>query len=70
MTEQPLLLSVESVAKLLDCSQSHVWRQSDAGKMPRPVKCGRLKRWSWRVREMGRRTLQTNPNVWSKLRWE
>jgi hypothetical protein len=36
MTEQPLLLSVEPVAQLLDCSQSHVWRQSDAGKMPNP----------------------------------
>jgi len=38
-------LDVAEVAKLLGCSQRHVFRQVDAGKMPRPVKLGRLNRW-------------------------
>lgn len=39
------LLDVDAVAELLDCSTRHVYRLSDAGKMPRPVKLGALVRW-------------------------
>ena len=34
------LLDVAAVADLLGCSQRHVYRLSDAGKMPAPVKLG------------------------------
>ena len=40
------LLDVAAVADLLNCSQRHVYRLSDAGKMPAPVKLGALVRWS------------------------
>jgi excisionase family DNA binding protein len=40
------LLDVQAVAKMLGCSTRHVYRLSDAGKMPRPVKLGSLCRWS------------------------
>jgi excisionase family DNA binding protein len=40
------LLDVQTVAEMLDCSQRHVYRLSDAGKMPAPVKLGSLVRWS------------------------
>ncbi len=40
------LLDVQAVAELLDCSQRHVYRLSDAGRMPAPVKLGSLVRWS------------------------
>ena len=40
-----LLLSVEEVAALLGCSPSHVWRLHASGKVPKPVKLGRLVRW-------------------------
>ncbi len=39
------LLTVESVAELLDVSKRHVYRLSDAGKMPRPIKLGGSVRW-------------------------
>jgi len=39
------LLDVEQVAALLRCSTRHVYRQADAGKMPRPLKLGSLVRW-------------------------
>jgi excisionase family DNA binding protein len=39
------LLSVESVAELLDVSKRHVYRLSDAGRMPRPIKLGGAVRW-------------------------
>jgi len=55
MTEQKLdhtaeastqiLLSVGAVAQLLGCSGRHVYRLSDAGRMPRPIKLGQLVRW-------------------------
>ena len=31
------LLDVQGVAQLLDCSSRHVYRLSDAGRMPAPV---------------------------------
>lgn len=43
------LLAVGDVAALLGCSESHVWRMADAGKMPRPVKLGQLRRWPRQV---------------------
>ena len=41
-----LLLDVRAVATLLGCSQRHVYRLSDAGRMPAPVKLGALVRWN------------------------
>ena len=43
------LLDVRAVAALLDCSTRHVYRLSDAGRMPRPVKIGTLVRWRLRT---------------------
>lgn len=40
------LLDVQAVAELCGCSTRHVYRLSDAGKMPRPLKLGSLVRWS------------------------
>jgi excisionase family DNA binding protein len=40
------LLDVQAVAEMLGCSQRHVYRLSDAGRMPGPVKLGSLVRWS------------------------
>jgi len=39
------LLDVRAVAKMLGCSSRHVYRLSDAGLMPPPVKLGALIRW-------------------------
>lgn len=44
-TTAPVLLDVQAVARLLDCSTRHVYRLSDAGRMPPPVKLGALVRW-------------------------
>ncbi len=40
------LLDVLAVAKLLDCCPRHVYRLCASGLMPRPMKLGRLNRWS------------------------
>ena len=40
------LLDVQTVAGMLGCSPRHVYRLSDAGRMPGPVKLGSLVRWS------------------------
>jgi excisionase family DNA binding protein len=40
------LLDVRGVAGLLGCSARHVYRLSDAGRMPVPVKLGSLVRWN------------------------
>ena len=46
-TDSPVkLLDVRTVADLLDCSTRHVYRLSDAGRMPAPIKLGSLVRWS------------------------
>jgi excisionase family DNA binding protein len=42
----PLLLDVAGVAGALACSERHVRRLADAGRMPRPVKLGTLIRWN------------------------
>ncbi len=39
------LLDVRAVAAMLGCSQRHVYRLSDSGRMPPPVKLGALVRW-------------------------
>ena len=41
----PELLDVKAVAALLGCSCRHIYRLSDAGRMPRPLKVGALVRW-------------------------
>ena len=40
------LLDVAQVAKLLSCRTRHVYRLTDSGKLPRPVKLGALVRWN------------------------
>ena len=47
-TAAPQLLDVQAVAELLGCSPRHVYRLSDAGRMPAPVKLGALVRWNSR----------------------
>lgn len=39
------LLDVRAVAAMLDCSSRHVYRLTDAGRMPAPIKLGTLVRW-------------------------
>jgi excisionase family DNA binding protein len=41
-----LLLDVQAVAEMLGCSPRHVYRLSDSGRMPGPVKLGSLVRWN------------------------
>lgn len=48
---ETLLLDVRAVAAFLDCSPRHVYRLTDAGKMPPPVRVGALVRWDRRVLE-------------------
>ena len=43
---QAVLIDVEEVARILDCSTRHVYRLADAGRIPRPVKLGALVRWN------------------------
>ena len=43
--ESSLLVDVHDVVEMLKCSARHIWRMSDAGKMPRPHKIGALCRW-------------------------
>lgn len=40
------LIDVEAVAGMLGVSSRHVYRLSDAGKMPRPFKLGGAVRWN------------------------
>lgn len=44
--EPSAMLDVKGVAAMLGCSTRHIYRLSDAGRMPRPVKLGALVRWS------------------------
>jgi excisionase family DNA binding protein len=45
------MLTVHDVARMLNCSARTVYRLTDAGKMPRPVKLGALVRWPREVVE-------------------
>ena len=44
--EIPALLSVQQVAHTLNCSVRHVYRLTDAGRMPPPIRLGSLVRWN------------------------
>jgi len=50
-TTNATLLDVKEVAQMLGCSPRHVYRLSDAGKMPRKVHVGALVRWPARAME-------------------
>ena len=39
------LLTVDDIARLLRCSSRTVYRLTDSGRIPRPVKLGALVRW-------------------------
>ena len=39
------LLDVRTVANMLSASRRHIYRLSDSGRMPAPVKLGALVRW-------------------------
>jgi excisionase family DNA binding protein len=40
------MMDVKMVAAALSCSSRHIYRLSDAGRMPRPIKLGALVRWN------------------------
>jgi predicted DNA-binding transcriptional regulator AlpA len=40
------LVDVDAVAAICSCSARHVYRMSDAGKMPPPLRLGALVRWN------------------------
>lgn len=41
-----LMLGVEEVAQTLGVSVKHVRRMADSGRMPRPIRLGRLLKWN------------------------
>jgi excisionase family DNA binding protein len=41
----PALFDADDLAALLRCSKSYVRRMADAGRMPPPIKLGKLSRW-------------------------
>jgi len=44
---QPLALNAVELARMLDVSLRHVWRQSSAGKLPKPLRIGsKCVRWT------------------------
>jgi predicted DNA-binding transcriptional regulator AlpA len=43
----PRLLDARAVARMLGCSWRHVYRLSDGGRMPPPIKLGALVRWDY-----------------------
>lgn len=51
VAEPAKLLDVKAVADMCGCSTRHVYRLSDAGKMPAPLKVGSLVRWPKRIIE-------------------
>jgi excisionase family DNA binding protein len=42
---EALMLTVEKVAAMLDCSTRHVYRLEENGKMPRALRLGSCVRW-------------------------
>lgn len=44
-TDQGLLIDLRAVAKLLNISERTVWGMADEGRMPKPIKIGRIARW-------------------------
>jgi excisionase family DNA binding protein len=45
------VLDVHEVAERLKCSERHIYRQVEAGRIPPPAKIGALNRWSCAVIE-------------------
>ena len=43
--KMPVMLTVNQVAKMLNCSTRTIYRLTDLGRMPRPVKLNSLVRW-------------------------
>ena len=43
--EVAVMLTVHDVARMLRCSDRTVYRLTDSGRMPRPVRLGALIRW-------------------------
>ncbi|MBM4087241.1 MAG: helix-turn-helix domain-containing protein, partial [Planctomycetes bacterium] len=41
----PVLVSAKELAAMLGCSEAHLWRLHSSGRLPAPVKLGRLTRW-------------------------
>jgi excisionase family DNA binding protein len=40
------LIDVRTLAELLNCSERHVYRLANSGRIPRPIKLGALVRWN------------------------
>ena len=47
----PAMLTVHEIARMLNCSARTVYRLTDSGRMPRPVKLGAMVRWPREVIE-------------------
>lgn len=50
-SEAPAMLTVHDVARMLNCSARTIYRLTDAGKMPQPIKLNALVRWPREVLE-------------------
>lgn len=46
-----IALSAEEVADALGISRAHVWKLHSIGKLPRPVRLGRVVRWDRKILE-------------------
>jgi excisionase family DNA binding protein len=46
---EPATYTVVELAQLLKCSERHVWRQLDRGKVPGVIRCGKLVRFSRKI---------------------
>ncbi|MBK8915406.1 MAG: helix-turn-helix domain-containing protein [Phycisphaerales bacterium] len=46
-----IALSAEEVADVLGISRAHVWKLHSIGKLPRPVRLGRVVRWDRKILE-------------------
>lgn len=44
-TEQPVLLSSADLSRMLGISRRHVCRLRDSGRLPTPIRLGKLIRW-------------------------
>ena len=45
--QTPAYLNVKAVAKHYDVSLSTVWRWTNAGRLPQPIRCVGLVRWEY-----------------------
>ena len=62
----PAMLTVHQVAQMLNCSARTIYRLTDSGRMPRPVKLNALVRWPKAVVE--RWIADGCPNVRKEVR--